>query len=134
MAAGRDEELLDSGVYVGVITSAHRPGALSRDVWMAVSHRRFVLCELTRCSRALLPALRLSSWRSVCSVTLFYAYSIYVIKQVYKAPYLDSMTMFGIAAWLSVLGPIDVVRRTADHATLARRSLDSRRSAHCFNR
>ena len=52
---------------------------------------------------------------------LFYAYGIYVIERVYNGWYLNYLAIFGMAAWLGVLGAIDVVHRTADRATLARR-------------
>jgi hypothetical protein len=47
---------------------------------------------------------------------LFYGYGIYVIERVYNVLYLN----LGIAAWLLVLGAVDVVHRTADRASLTR--------------
>ena len=51
---------------------------------------------------------------------LFYGFGIYVIERVYNFLYLNYLAIFGIAAWLLVLGAVDVVHRTAEEATLPR--------------
>jgi hypothetical protein len=51
---------------------------------------------------------------------LFYAYGIYAIERVYNGWYLNYLAIFGLAAWLLVLGAVGVVRRTADRASLPR--------------
>ena len=51
---------------------------------------------------------------------LFYGYGIYVIERVYNVLYLNYLAIFGIAAWLVVLGAVDVVHYTADRASLTR--------------
>jgi hypothetical protein len=51
---------------------------------------------------------------------LFYGYGIYVIERVYNVLYLNYLAIFGIAAWLLVLGAVDVVHRIADRASLTR--------------
>ena len=109
--------LVDPGIYLGVIASATRPGALSQDLISLAAG--LALCGLavprTRAGpKTELVALGLLGY-------LFYAYGIYVIERVYNGWYLNYLAIFGLAAWLGVLGAVDVVHRTADRATLARR-------------
>lgn len=51
---------------------------------------------------------------------LFYGYGIYAIERVYNGWYLNYLVIFGMAAWLLVLGAVDVVHRTGDRAALTR--------------
>jgi hypothetical protein len=106
--------LLDPGIYLGLIAPATRPGAFSQDFIAVVAG--LVLCGLalryTRVGpRAELVALGLLGY-------LFYSYGIYAIERVYNLLYLNYLAIFGLAAWLLVLGAIDIVRRTAHRATL----------------
>jgi hypothetical protein len=106
--------LLDPGIYVGLIAPATRPGALSQDVITVIAG--LTLCGLagTRIGpKAELVGLGLLGY-------LFYGYGIYVIERVYNLLYLNYLALFGIAAWLLVLGAVDVVHSTADRASLPR--------------
>jgi hypothetical protein len=106
---------VDPGIYLGLIAPATRPGAFSQDVVAVVIG--IILCGLALRTKvgpkAELLALGLLGY-------LFYGYGIYAIERVYNALYLNYLAIFGIATWLLVLGAIDVVRRTADSATLPR--------------
>lgn len=109
--------LLDPDMYLGLVAPATRPGALSQDVITLIAG--LTLCGLAAVPKRVDPrpdlvALGLLGY-------LFYGYGIYVIERVYNALYLNYLTIFGMAAWFLVLGAIDVVRRTADRASLARR-------------
>jgi hypothetical protein len=109
--------LLDPGIYQGLIAPATRPGAFSQDVisviaglvlaGLALAHARVGI-------KTELVALGLLGY-------LFYGYGIYAIERVYNVLYLNYLALFGLSAWLLVIGSIDVVRRTADRATLPRR-------------
>lgn len=107
--------LIDSGVYLGLIAPATRPGALSQDVIAVVVG--FALCGLAAPRRvgpkAELVGLGLLGY-------LFYGYGIYAIERVYNAWYLAYLAIFGLAAWLLLLGAVELVRRTADRVSLAR--------------
>ena len=92
--------LLDPGIYVGLIAPATRPGALSQDVITVIAG--LTLCGLagTRIGpKAELVGLGLLGY-------LFYGYGIYVIERVYNLLYLNYLALFGIAAWLLVLGAV----------------------------
>ena len=108
--------LLDPGIYVGLIASATRPGALSQDVIT-------VFAGVTLCGLALV-GTRVGPKAELVGLGLlgylFYGYGIYVIERVYNVLYLNYLAIFGIAAWVLVLGAVDVVHRTADRAWLAR--------------
>jgi hypothetical protein len=108
--------LLDRGIYVGLIAPATRPGALSQDVVT-------VFAGVTLCGLALVGA-RVGPKAELVGLGLlgylFYGYGIYVIERVYNVWYLNYLAIFGIAAWLLVLGAVDVVHRTADRAWLTR--------------
>jgi hypothetical protein len=109
--------LLDAGSYVGLIAPATRPGALSQDVITVIAG--VTLCGLALAHTRFTPkdelvALGLLGY-------LFYGSGIYVIERVYNVLYLNYLAIFGLAAWLLVLGAVDVVHRTADRASLTRR-------------
>ena len=107
---------VDPGIYLGLIAPATRPGAFSQDVMAVVTG--IILCglALTRTrvgTKAELVALGLLGY-------LFYGYGIYAIERVYIALYLNYLAIFGLATWFLVFGAIDVLRGTADSATLPR--------------
>jgi hypothetical protein len=108
--------LLDPGIYAGLIAPATRPGALSQDVIT-------VFVGVTLCGLALAGA-RVGPKAELVGLGLlgylFYGYGIYVIERVYNLLYLNYLAIFGIAAWMLVLGAVDIVHRTADRASLAR--------------
>jgi hypothetical protein len=108
--------LLDRGIYVGLIAPATRPGGLSQDVIT-------VFAGVTLCGLALV-GTRVGPKAELVGLGLlgylFYGYGIYVIERVYNVLYLNYLAIFGIAAWLLVLGAVDVVHRTADRASLTR--------------
>ena len=109
--------LLNPGIYVGVIATATRPGALSQDLISVAAG--LVLCGLA------LPRRRAGAKAELVALGLLgyllYAYGIYVIERFYNGWYLNYLAIFGMAAWLGALGAIDIMRRTADRATLSRR-------------
>jgi hypothetical protein len=108
--------LLDPGIYAGLIAPATRPGALSQDVIT-------VFVGVTLCGLALAGA-RVGPKAELVGLGLlgylFYGYGIYVIERVYNLLYLNYLAIFGIAAWVLVLGAVDIVHRTANRASLAR--------------
>ena len=108
--------LLDRGIYVGLMAPATRPGALSQDVIT-------VFAGVTLCGLALV-GTRVGPKAELVGLGLlgylFYGYGIYVIERVYNVLYLNYLAIFGIAAWLVVLGAVDVVHYTADRASLTR--------------
>lgn len=108
--------LIDPAIYLGLIAPETRPGALSQDLISLITG--LALCGLAaarpRDLRLELVALGLLGY-------LFYAYGIYVIERVYNGWYLNYLLIFGLAAWLVILGTVDVVRRTGDRATMSRR-------------
>jgi hypothetical protein len=108
--------LLDRGIYVGLIAPATRPGALSQDVITVFAG--VILCGLALVGARVGPKAELVGLGLLGY--LFYGYGIYVIERVYNVLYLNYLAIFGIAAWLLVLGAVDVVHRTADRAWLTR--------------
>jgi hypothetical protein len=108
--------IMNSDLYRGLIAAATRPGALSQDVVSLIAG--LGLCGLAARTRGgpktEVIALGLLGF-------LFYGYGIYVIERVYNFWYLNYLAIFGIGAWLLVLGAVDVVRNTADQASLPRR-------------
>jgi hypothetical protein len=108
--------LLDPGIYVGLIAPATRPGALSQDVITVFAG--VTLCGLALAGTRVGPKAELVGLGLLGY--LFYGYGIYVIERVYNVLYLDYLAIFGIAAWLLVLGAVDVVHGTADRAWLTR--------------
>jgi hypothetical protein len=108
--------LLDPGIYVGLIAPATRPGALSQDVITVFAG--VTLCGLALVGTRVGPKAELIGLGLL--VYLFYGYGIYVIERVYNVLYLNYLAIFGIAAWMLVLGAVDVVHRIADRAWLTR--------------
>lgn len=106
--------VLDREIYLGLIAPSTRAGAFSQDVITVIAGS--TLCGLglarTRCGPKLeLVALGLLGY-------LLYGYGIYVIERVYNVLYLNYLLIFGLAGWLVVLGSVDLVRRTAERASL----------------
>ena len=108
--------LLDPGIYVGLIAPATRPGALSEDVLTVFAG--VTLCWLALADTRVGPKAELVGLGLLGY--LFYGYGIYVIERVYNLLYLNYLAIFGIAAWLLVLGAVEVVHRAADRAWLTR--------------
>lgn len=108
--------LVDTGIYVGLIAPATRPGALSQDVITVMAG--VTLCGLALAGTRVGPKAELVGLGLLGY--LFYGYGIYVIERVYNVLYLNYLAIFGSAAWLLVLGAVDVVHRTADRASLTR--------------
>jgi hypothetical protein len=109
--------LLEPGIYVGMIAPGTRPGALSQDVITVIAG--VALCGLVLAGTRVGPKAELVGLGLLGY--LFYGFGIYVIERVYNFLYLNYLAIFGMAAWLLVLGAVDVVRRTAEEATLPRR-------------
>jgi hypothetical protein len=107
---------LDPRIYLGLIAPATRPGALSQDVITVITG--VTLCGLALAGTRVGPKAELVGLGLLGY--LFYGYGIYVIERVYNVLYLNYLAIFGIAAWLLVLGAVDVVHRTADRASLPR--------------
>lgn len=108
--------LVHPAVYVGLITPATRPGALSQDLISVIVG--LILCGLALVrpgagSRTELMGLGLLGY-------LVYGYGIYAIERVYNAWYLNYLAIFGATSWLLVLGAVNLVRRLAEGVRLPR--------------
>ena len=108
--------LLDPGIYRRLDCACHAAGALSQDVITVIAGSP---CAGWLCWHAS-GARRLSWWGSVCWATCSTATASTSSNASTTRWYLNYLAIFGIAAWLLVLGAVDVVHRTADRASLAR--------------
>jgi hypothetical protein len=108
--------ILDSDLYRGLIAPATLPGALSQDIISLLAG--LALCRLAVRRqigpKSMLVGLGLLGY-------LFYGYGIYVIERVYNVLYLNYLALFGLAAWLLVLGAIGLVRQTGHRSSIRRR-------------